>query len=140
MLFNSYIYIFAFFPLVLFLYFYLNRMRLVLAAKAWLVFASLFFYSYWNPIYLPIILGSMLINYGIGTALSKSKDEDKISQKTVLIAGVFINIALLGYYKYADFFISTVNNVIGLKISTLNLILPLAISFFTFQQIAWRFQ
>lgn len=116
-------------------------MRLVSAAKAWLVFSSLLFYSYWNPIYLPIILGSMLVNYGIGTALSaKVKNVSKnngLPLDVVLASGVIINLALLGYFKYADFFISTVNFAIDSNYSLLHLVLPLAISFFTFQQIAY---
>jgi len=141
LLFNSYIYIFLFLPIVLFVYFSLNQMRLVLAAKAWLVFTSLVFYSYWNPIYLPIITGSMLVNYGIGTALSRqAKNTCKNSMlplRFVLALGIIINLSLLGYFKYADFFIATVNSAAGSNFSLLHLVLPLAISFFTFQQIAY---
>lgn len=140
-LFNSYIYIFLFLPIVLFGYFSLNRMRLILAAKAWLVFTSLFFYSYWNPVYLPIILGSMLVNYGIGTALSRQGatviKEPKVTRKAILVLGVLMNLGLLGYFKYVDFFITTLNSVAGSDYTLLHLVLPLAISFFTFQQIAY---
>lgn len=116
-------------------------MRLILAAKAWLVFASLFFYSYWNPIYLPIILSSMLVNYAIGTALSGQPKNNrkglKISLQTILVLGLSANLGLLGYFKYADFLIHTTNEISGATFPTLNLVLPLAISFFTFQQIAY---
>ncbi|WP_432820896.1 MBOAT family O-acyltransferase [Trichloromonas sp.] len=140
MLFNSYIYIFLFFPVVAAVYFALNRMRLVLAAKAWLVLASLFFYSYWNPVYLPIILGSMLVNYGIGTALSRAAEKGAgrltVSPQGLLLFGILLNLGLLGYYKYADFFIANLNWA-GAGLPLLHLVLPLAISFFTFQQIAY---
>jgi D-alanyl-lipoteichoic acid acyltransferase DltB (MBOAT superfamily) len=136
LLFNSYEYIFIFLPLTFFIYFYLNKKRLIAGAKGFLVFASLFFYSYWNILYLPLILGSMLFNFIIGNSLSKK--EIRVSKKTLLTIGVVGNIALLGYFKYTDFFIDNLNYWIFVEdIPNLNLALPLAISFFTFQQIAY---
>ncbi len=137
MLFNSYVFIFAFLPIVFFIYFYLNKKRLTELSKAFLVFASLFFYSWWNIIYLPLILVSMLFNYAIGKQLSQYNNNIFLSKKSLLFFGIFSNILLLIYFKYADFFIINVNAVFGTGISTLNLALPLAISFFTFQQIAY---
>ena len=72
MLFNSYEFIFIFLPVLFLVYFYLNSKRLVLGAKLWLVIGSLFFYSYWNVIYLPLILLSMFVNYGVGLSLVNS--------------------------------------------------------------------
>lgn len=138
MLFNSPVYIFLFLPLVVVVYFFLNRSRLVVAGTSWLVFASLFFYSYWNPLYLPLILGSMLVNYALGTALGKGAGKpSRFSSKSILLFGVAANLALLGYYKYADFFLDNLNRGLGTDFSLLHLALPLAISFFTFQQIAY---
>ena len=137
MLFNSYEFIFAFLPFTFFIYFYFNSKRLTEAAKAFLVFASLFFYSWWNIAYLPIILASMLFNYVVGVSLSKDKEHSKVTKKNLLILGIIANIALLGYFKYADFFIENVNLVTDGQLSLLHLALPLAISFFTFQQIAY---
>ena len=108
-----------------------------MAAKSFLVFASLFFYSWWNPAYLPIILSSMLFNYVIGLSLSKEWKNSKISKKILLTLGTSANIALLGYFKYADFFIANLNNLLNTDVGLLHLALPLAISFFTFQQIAY---
>ena len=105
MLFNSYEFIFAFLPLTFFIYFYLNSKRLTVAAKGFLVFASLFFYSWWNIVYLPLILGSILFNFMIGSALSRSRSS-KFSKKSVLVFGIIANVALLGYFKYSDFFIT----------------------------------
>jgi len=133
MLFNSYIYIFFFLPFTFFIYFYLNSKKLVTAAKVFLVLASLFFYSWWNIKYLPIILVSMIFNFLIGLQLSKNKRY----KKSILIFGISANIALLGYFKYYDFFISNLNNLLGTDFKLLHLALPLAISFFTFQQIAY---
>ncbi len=141
MLFNSYEFIFAFLPLTFFIYFYLNSKRYTEASKGFLVFASLFFYSWWNIVYLPLILSSMLFNYIIGNILNGNKQTNKskkeINKKTILIIGIIANVALLAYFKYADFFITNVNFITDGNIPTLNLALPLAISFFTFQQIAY---
>jgi alginate O-acetyltransferase complex protein AlgI len=146
MLFNSPFYIFCFLPLVVAGYFFLNRHRLVTAGKAWLVLASLFFYGYWNSSYLLLIVISMLVNYAVGSALQRtqvsspkrwSSPPKKYSRRSVLIAGLLFNLGLLAYFKYADFFISNVNRAIGTHFPLLDLLLPLAISFFTFQQIAY---
>ena len=137
MLFNSYEFIFAFLPITFFIYFFLLSKRLVVGAKGFLVFASLFFYSWWNIIYLPLILSSMLFNYVIGNSLNGNKENIKLSKKSLLIIGVIANLSLLGYFKYADFFISNINYISESNIELLNLALPLAISFFTFQQIAY---
>jgi D-alanyl-lipoteichoic acid acyltransferase DltB (MBOAT superfamily) len=137
MLFNSYEFIFAFLPITFFVYFYLNSKRLTQASKGFLVFASLFFYSWWNVAYLPLILGSMLFNYVLGNSLSNEQEHNRVSKKVLLSIGVVANVLLLGYFKYADFFIQNVNYLTNANIPTLNLALPLAISFFTFQQISY---
>jgi len=138
MLFNSYEFIFTFLPITFFIYFYLNSKRLTQASKVFLVLSSLFFYSWWNVVYLPLILISMLFNYSIGNTLSNKKDFNKsFSKKTILIFGIICNISLLGYFKYGDFFIENFNLLSGANANLLHLLLPLAISFFTFQQIAY---
>ncbi|MFC2074235.1 MBOAT family protein, partial [Campylobacterota bacterium] len=139
MLFNSYAFIFAFLPITFFIYFYLNHKRLTEASKGFLVFSSLFFYSWWNIAYLPIILTSMLFNYIIGASLNKESGErgHRFSSKSLLIFGIVSNITLLGYFKYMDFFIDNINLATGNSFDLLHLALPLAISFFTFQQIAY---
>ena len=141
MLFNSLEFIFIFCPLVLTVYFFLNKQRYTTASKSWLVLASLFFYSWWNVKYLPLILFSVMFNFSVGTALSKSDTENKkrnrLSRKTVLIFGVLTNLLLLGYYKYTDFFIQNINLIAKADLPLLHIILPLGISFFTFTQIAY---
>ena len=103
------------------------------------MFSSLFFYSWWNIAYLPLILISMLFNYVIGNSLNKEITINKksFSKKSILIFGIVCNISLLGYFKYADFFIENFNLLSGTNVNLLHLLLPLAISFFTFQQIAY---
>lgn len=136
MLFNSFPFIFLFLPIMFLGYFFLTSRRLIVGAKAWLVAGSLFFYSYWNPIYLPLILISMLANYTIGSSLSKEL-KIRISRKTLLITGIVINLGLLGYFKYTDFFLENWNGIFDSNIPLPHIALPLAISFFTFQQIAY---
>ena len=139
MLFNSYEFIFVFLPITFFIYFYLIHNRLTVASKGFLVCSSLFFYSWWNVAYLPIILASMIFNYVIGKKLNKtSKDKRKgFSKKSILIFGIIFNLSLLGYFKYADFLIENFNLAFDSNAELLQLALPLAISFFTFQQIAY---
>jgi D-alanyl-lipoteichoic acid acyltransferase DltB (MBOAT superfamily) len=109
---------------------------MIVGARGFLVFASLFFYSWWNVKYLPLILSSMLFNYVIGNELSKDRARG-IRKKGILIVGIVANLGLLGYFKYADFFIENINKIANTDIRLLHLALPLAISFFTFQQIAY---
>ena len=139
MLFNSFEFIFFFLPVTLVVYFLLNKRKLTKAATAWLVFASLFFYSWWNVKYLALIVGSIIFNFAIGTALAKiaKSDGTEWSKKSVLIFGLVANVLLLGYYKYADFFIGNINTLVGLQLTFQKIILPLGISFFTFTQIAY---
>jgi len=139
MLFNSNEYIFLFLPIAFFVYFYLNSKRLTVASKAWLVFASLFFYSWWNIAYLPLILISILFNYTISNLMIEynAKKKSYFSKKFLLKIGLLFNIGLLGYFKYADFFIENVNVIFNSNVELLHLALPLAISFFTLQQVAF---
>lgn len=135
MLFNSYEYIFVFLPAALLLYFLINSRGWFKAAKLWLVMVSLFFYSWWSIYYLPLIGLSILVNYWLG--LSLNRPVIPFSRKSLLMAGLVFNIGLLGYFKYADFFIANLNFLISGSIPFLHLALPLAISFYTFQQIAY---
>lgn len=138
MLFSTYEFIFLFLPVAFFGYFYLNKKRLITASKAWLVVTSLFFYSWWNVAYLPLILISMLFNYVIGSSLSNGDHSKKRPpRKLMLTFGISGNLTLLGYFKYADFLIENLNYIPDVQVDALNLALPLAISFFTFQQIAY---
>ena len=135
MLFNSYEFIFLFLPVVFFGYFLLNRYKLVLFAKSFLFFGSLFFYSYWSIAYLPLLLGSILFNYTVANQINLLKD--KRYKKSIFIFGVVVNLGFLGYFKYMDFFIKNINFVFSSNIELLHLALPLAISFFTLQQVAF---
>lgn len=139
MLFNSYEFIFAFLPVTFFVYFWLNNSDRRKAGKVFLVAASLFFYSWWNIVYLPLIVGSILFNYFMGVRLCSNPvvESEKRNHKILLAFSIACNLSLLGYFKYSDFFIENINSTVGTDISMLNLALPLAISFFTFQQVAY---
>ncbi|MFC4808715.1 MBOAT family O-acyltransferase [Paenibacillus sp. GCM10023250] len=137
MLFNTYAFIFAFWPVTVAVYFLLNRLRLLFAAKLSLTLASLFFYGYWNVLYLPLILGSIAFNYAFGRLVQPRSGRPDARRKPLLIAAIAGNLLLLGYYKYADFFLSTLSDWTGHAFPLLRLLLPLGISFFTFTQIAY---
>lgn len=131
MLFNSAIFIAGFLPTVLVGFILLagsGRRRL---AAAWLTLASLAFYGWWNPAYVPLLLGSMLFNYLLGGYLLRHPS------RLILGVGIAANLLLLGYYKYTGFLFQVFDQAFGLDWTVDSIILPLAISFFTFQQIAY---
>jgi len=137
MLFNSYSFILIFFPLTFLVYSILNRSKLTIASRVWLACASLFFYGWWNPAFLPLILISIACNYATACSIQRYVKRPKLNKKMILIIGLCFNLLLLGYFKYFNFFISNLNNVLPIKFSVAEIILPLGISFFTFTQIAY---
>jgi len=139
MLFNSYEFLFLFLPVTFAVYFFLNGKRLLLAANSWLLCSSLFFYSWWNVKYLPLLLGSILFNYTIGNLLTdyESLRKKPVSKKSILVVGLGCNLLLLGYFKYTDFFIANISRVSGAALPLQHIVLPLGISFFTITQIAY---
>ncbi|MBT5038577.1 MAG: MBOAT family protein, partial [Rhodospirillaceae bacterium] len=137
MQFNSFEFIYVFLPIVIIIFFSAAAWAGTRTAVAVLVISSLFYYGWWEPVYLLLISGSILFNYIIGYLLV-SKSEDKIiSGKIVLIAGICGNLGLLGYFKYANFFVDNFSLASGVEVNLPPIILPIAISFFTFQQIAY---
>lgn len=138
MLFNSFVFIFAFLPLTLLLYFGFNRFGWHQLAKVVLVGASLYFYAFFNLSYLPIIVSSVLVNYTIGWLISGSNRRTPPNIRLLaLVVGILFNIGLLGYFKYTDFFIENINALFGTNLLLTQILLPLGISFFTFQQLAF---
>jgi alginate O-acetyltransferase complex protein AlgI len=101
------------------------------AGTLWLVAASLYFYGYWDVSLLPLIVLSIIVNFVLGKTLFANRS------KAILVLGLCINVGLLAYFKYVGFFIENVERLFGTKIVELNIVLPLAISFFTFQQVAY---
>ena len=135
MLFNSIEFILFFLPVTLVVFFFIGNKGYRRIAISWLVSASLFFYGWWNPAYLGVIIGSIIFNYTI-SALLLSGSGIRL-KKCTLTFGVTINLLLLGYFKYINFFISNVNTITENNFNIGEILLPLAISFFTFQQITY---
>lgn len=131
MLFNSAVFLFAFLPVTLAAYYIVLRYAGRQAAQVCLLAASLFFYGWWNPVYLALLVPLAAFNYVIGGRLLDKKE------RPLLVLGIAVNLLVLGYYKYAAFFVTNLNELAGLSLPVARVILPLGISFFTFQKIAF---
>ena len=141
MLFNSYIFILFFLPVTVSIYFLINKIQRFENRKTdlwWLFFMSLWFYGYSNPAYLILILSSICANFFVGKriAIERIRDNEKTARNWMII-GIIFNLALIFYFKYYDFFISNMNILFREDWALKNIVLPLGISFFTFQQISY---
>ncbi|TYZ24059.1 MBOAT family O-acyltransferase [Selenomonas ruminis] len=133
MLFNSYEFILLFLPLTFAGFFALGHGGQKRAATLWLVLASFFFYGYWDVRYVPLLFASISFNYLVGRQLERCN-----GNRVWLTFGIVVNVLLLGYFKYTDFFLGTVNALAGADMFDLpHIVLPLGISFFTFTQTAY---
>lgn len=129
MVFSSVTFLFYFLPIALALYFVAPfGMK-----NGILLIASLFFYAWGEPIYIFLMLFSVIANYLLGLALDRTRDRKRL----VLVASIVLNLGLLGFFKYANFAIATVNGLAGTAIATVDLPLPIGISFYTFQAISY---
>ena len=132
MLFNSFEFIFLFLPVTFAGFFLLGKYAKKSYATLWLVVASFSFYGYWDFHYVPLLFSSIVFNYLVGGKIERKKS------KRWLFLGIIINVLLLGYFKYTDFFLGTLNDIYGEDYFDLpHIILPLGISFFTFTQTAY---
>lgn len=136
MLFNSFPFLFGFLPLALSGYFLLRARGFPHGALAFLGGMSLLFYSWWDWRFLPLLMISILFNYGVGCLLSRHRQPSR-SDRWLLAGRIAIDLSLLAYFKYANFFLATANSVFDLQLPFAAIVLPLGISFFTFTQIAW---
>ena len=134
MVFSSYPFLLVFLPIVLGGYYLLSHVKNDTYQRLFIILASLFFYGYQNVNYLALIISSIAVNYVIALAIQKKRDT---GAKLYLILGVLFNVALIGYYKYYDFFIENINLVAGTDFVLKRIMLPLGISFFTFQQLSF---
>src|SRR5207344_361830 len=109
------------------------------SAMHWLILASLVFYAWWRPVNVLIIAPSIVINYIIARILLRLNDNkgSPSLSKAVLLLGISFNVIFLGIFKYTDFIFGTVNDVFGANLVLMHIILPLGISFITFQKIAF---
>lgn len=136
MLFNSFEFICLFLPATLLVFFWIGSFGRHKVAITWLVATSLFFYGWWNPAYLWLLVSSLIFNYLIGSSISKNSHR-RVGNKLLLTIGIISNLALLSYYKYANFFVENVNVLLRSDFDLGTILLPLGISFFTFQQVAY---
>ena len=138
MLFNSYEFIFAFLPAVVAVFFALGRVSRTWALR-WVIGASLFFYTLWRPFNVLIIAPSVLLNFILARLLQRLRKQGNrnTAARVVLLVGIAFNVAFLGYFKYSNFLVGAVNDAFGTQMVLARIILPLGISFITFQKIAF---
>jgi D-alanyl-lipoteichoic acid acyltransferase DltB (MBOAT superfamily) len=135
-LFNSYVFIFCFLPVVLAGYAILRGAANPLLPIGWLVLASLFYYAWWRPEFLLWLLFSVTVNFGLGKLIIDG-NLSQIQSRAVMIGGIVFNLCLLGYFKYTGFFLANINGVFGAHWTVPSIVLPIGISFITFQKIAF---
>jgi Predicted membrane protein involved in D-alanine export len=137
-LFHSIEFLFFFLPVTWVVFLLLVKTGRARGAVAWLTFASLFFYAWWKWEYLALLVGSILVNFFIGCAVCpKTSRLSQPVRLAILVAGLVLNVGALAWFKYANFFVDNLNLLLGASFNLEKIILPLAISFFTFQQIAY---
>jgi alginate O-acetyltransferase complex protein AlgI len=136
MLFNSATFIFVFLPITLVGYYTLNALRLDRMAIAWLVAASAVFYAWFSIRYLVLLAVLIVFNYLMGVLLARDFQAGR-RRPALLAFGIAVNLAVLGYFKYTNFFIHNINALFGADFLLRQIILPIGISFFTFQKIAY---
>ena len=132
MVFSSTIFIFIFLPFILFLYYIVGKK----IKNYILLIASLIFYAWGGVAYLKILIASIILNYSFGILVDKYSNRT-ILKKVILTLGVILNLSILFYYKYYDFFIENANMLFGTNISLKYIVLPIGISFFTFQGMSY---
>ena len=137
MQFNSYIFILCFLPLSQIFYFGFHKMGHKKLSLTSLLAMSLWFYGYFNPYYLLIICSSIAVNFIVSKAMQRFDKGEAAKRKPYLILGILFNVGLIFYFKYYDFFIENINAVFRTDFNLRHIVLPLGISFFTFQQISF---
>ena len=137
MLFNSAEYLLVLLPAAFIAYFLFGRAGFGGAARLWLVLVSLFFYGWWNPTYLGLLGLSIVVNFWLGTRLIAAATADTTAGSKLLMLGLAFNLGLLAWFKYAGFAVESANFLLGAKLPSPNVVLPLAVSFFTFTQLAY---
>jgi alginate O-acetyltransferase complex protein AlgI len=138
MLFNSQEFLFVFLPATLVVFYLLGGVSRR-AAIIWLIMLSLVFYGWWRPINVLIIGPSIIINYALALILLQLNQEKgpRVLSKAVLLLAIAFNVLFLGFFKYTDFLYGSINDVFGSKLILMHIVLPLGISFITFQKIAF---
>ena len=134
MVFSSLLFLFRFLPIVLLLYFIVpKRFRNLV-----LFLSSLVFYAWGEPVYVGLILFSTVLDYTLGRIVASAKEDGRINRAKLAVAGSAVgNLLILGFFKYSNFLIETINSLAGLDLELLDLALPIGISFYTFQTMSY---
>ena len=135
MLFNSYGFLYLFLPIVAGGFFAIARTSTRLA-QGWLFLASLFFYGWWDPAYVALLLVSICVNYTLGEGMRVQAPGSR-RRKALLAFGITGNLAALAYFKYAGFLVANVDAVTGRHLPLGQVVLPIGISFYTFTSLAY---
>ena len=137
MLFNSVSYIFLFLPITCIIYFLLLKRKFIPLSIIWLIIVSIFFYGFYDKKYITLLLLSLILNFIFGRLFYTKFFNQNKTRKCLLFFSLFVNLLILGYYKYSNFFIENLNSIFNTNIEFAKIVLPLGISFFTFTQIAY---
>jgi alginate O-acetyltransferase complex protein AlgI len=133
MLFNSYVFLLAFLPITLVGFYALSSAGSLRAARVWLLASSFFFFAWWSVVYCFMLVALIALNFALGNAIRQRPHAAKL----LCITGVTVNLGVLAYYKYSAFIVENVQALTGVEFGIHAVVLPLAISFYTFQQIAY---
>src|SRR6476619_8206509 len=138
MLFNSPVFLFVFLPGTVVAYLLVRQLLGPRAVLGLLLVASIIFYAWWNPAYVPLLLGIAAFNFVVARIITAQRQQGRADRVSwLLTGGIVVDLALLGYFKDTDFLISTANTVLQTDFALQYIVLPLGISFFTFQKIAY---
>src|SRR5256714_7789326 len=138
MLFNSPVFLFLFLPATVAAYIAVRQLLGPRAVLALLLVASIFFYGWWNPVYVPLLLGLALFNFLVARGITAYRAMGRSDWVSILLTvGCVVDLMVLGYFKFTDFFIETANTLFQADFMLQHILLPLGISFFTFQKIAY---
>ena len=132
MVFSSILFLFRFFPAAILIYFVVPRKMKNLA----IFLLSLFFYSWGEPKYFPIMIASVLVDYFVGQGIQRFGHNRAIC-KWLLVVSMVFNLGMLGFFKYTGFFVENLNALLGLSLRAPNITLPIGISFYTFQTMSY---
>ena len=136
MLFNSYVFILAFLPITLTVYYLINKIKKYQLGELWLLIASFVFIGYLDYRYVWAVFVCVLLGYAFVCGVCQ-KNVEAVGRKKILIAGIIVHVGILLYFKYTNFFIETLNSLVNSEIAIMQILIPIGISFYTFQQIAF---
>ena len=138
MLFSSLTFLFSFFPCLLLVYFLIPKKYIAIKNGVLFIF-SLLFYAWGEPNYIILMLGTVFVSYlfGLGIHTCQSKKKDRLT-KVIFIASIIVILSSLVYFKYFNFLLSNIAALFSFELTTLDILLPIGISFYTFQILSFK--